>query len=182
MIMNNTVQEYKDTLRKAIKFELAHDLNNKSKFIRAYRNTISRLEWVDSDMTITVESANGTRGNSQGYNRGFDVPNLGSLMECVLNCVLDKEPSESYSKQFNDDLADCKVGWCEYEIKACMGSVSRNTEIKFDKPILLINECGVFSIKKQDIPKYLDKQGKLPYNVAVGKPWKVLMEKLGWEI
>lgn len=182
MIMKNTVQEYKDILKKTIRWEYASDLPNKSKFIRAYRNAIARLEWLDNDIVITVESANGLRGKAQGKSRGFDIPNLGSLMECTLKSLLDKEPSMEYEKEFSNDKADCKVGWCEYEIKACMGTVSRNTPIQGDKPILLINECGIFSIKKDDIKYYVDKNGKLPFNETVGKMWTNLMNKCGYEI
>ena len=180
MVMKNTVDEYKAILKRAIRWEYENGLSNSSKFIRAYRNTIDRLEWVDGDLPITVESANGTRGRKQGIERGFDIPNLGSLMECVLKAQLDKIPATEYNKEFSNDKADCKVGWCEYEIKACMGTASRNTEIQGNRPILLINECGIFSIKKDEIENYIDNFGRLPFNMAVGKMWKNLMNKCGY--
>jgi hypothetical protein len=62
-----------------------------------------------------------------------------------------------------------------------MGSVSLNTKIVGDKPILFVNELGVFSIKKAEIEQYT-KKGKLPYNKAVGKKWLGLSKKLGYEM
>ena len=176
MIFNETVSNYKKLLNKAIKCEL-YEINdcNSNKNIRCYRNVIACLDMLNPETVIVVESA---RGKAK---RPFDIPNVGSLMECVLKMVCEKEQASEYSKEFSDDKADIKIGWCEYEIKSCMGSVSLNTKITGDKPILFVNECGVFSIKKAEIEQYTYK-GKLPYNKAVGKMWVGLSKKLGYEM
>jgi hypothetical protein len=62
-----------------------------------------------------------------------------------------------------------------------MGALSLNTTIQGNRPILLVNELGVFSIKKNEIKNYTIK-GKLPYNKMVGKQWIGLSKKLGYEM
>ena len=176
MIFNLKPTEYVALLKKAIYNEAVNGDGNKSKFIRGYRNTIARLEMVQADVPLMVESANGRRKS-----RPFDVPNLGSLVECLTKMALDKVPAERYAKEFNDDKADVKIGWCEYEIKASMGAVSRNTPPQMDKPVLLVNELGVFSIRKNEIENYIDKYGRFPYNKPVGKMWVTLADKLGYD-
>lgn len=176
MIFTETVDNYKKLLNRAIKCEM-YEINdcNSNKNIRCYRNVIACLDMLEPSTVFTVESA---RGKAK---RPFDIPNVGSLMECVLKMVCEKEPVNEYSKEFSDDKADLQIGWCGYEIKACMGSVSLNTKIVGDKPILFVNELGVFSIKKVEIEQYT-KKGKLPYNKAVGKKWLGLSKKLGYEM
>ena len=175
MIFNENVQSYKELLNKAIKCEL-YQINdtNSNKNVRCYRNVLACLNMLNPTTIITVESA---RGKAK---RPFDIPNVGSLMECVLKMVCEKEQANEYTKEFNDDNADIKIGWCEYEIKSCMGALSLNTTIQGDKPILFVNELGVFSIKKNEIEIYTHK-GKLPYNKMVGKKWVGLSKKLGYE-
>lgn len=175
MIFNENVQSYKELLNKAIKCEL-YQINdtNSNKNVRCYRNVLACLNMLNPTTIITVESA---RGKAK---RPFDIPNVGSLMECVLKMVCEKEQATEYTKEFNDDNADIKIGWCEYEIKSCMGALSLNTTIQGDKPILFVNELGVFSIKKNEIEMYTHK-GKLPYNKMVGKKWVGLSKKLGYE-
>lgn len=175
MIFNENVQSYKELLNKAIKCEL-YQINdtNSNKNVRCYRNVLACLDMLNPTTIITVESA---RGKAK---RPFDIPNVGSLMECVLKMVCEKEQATEYTKEFNDDNADIKIGWCEYEIKSCMGALSLNTTIQGDKPILFVNELGVFSIKKNEIEMYTHK-GKLPYNKMVGKKWVGLSKKLGYE-
>ena len=176
MIFNENVKTYKKLLTKAIKCE-KYEINdyNSSKNIRCYKNVIKCLDMLEPTTTIIVESARGKA------TRPFDIPNVGSLMECVLKMVCEKEQASEYSKEFNSDNADVKVGWCEYEIKSCMGALSLNTTIQGNRPILLVNEMGVFSIKKSEIELYTNK-GKLPYNKQVGKQWLTLSKKLGFEI
>ena len=175
MIFNDKVVNYQDLLNKAIKCE-KYEINdgNSNKNIRCYKNVIACLEMLNPNTTIMVESARGKE------KRPFDIPNVGSLMECVLKMVCEKEQASEYTKEFNDDKADVKVGWCEYEIKSCMGAVSLNTKIQGNRPILFVNELGVFSIKKDEIDLYTH-NGKLPYNKAVGKKWLGLSRKLGYE-
>ena len=176
MIFNNNVREYKELLNKAIKCE-KYQINdcNSNKNIRCYNNVIKCLDMLEPTTVIVVESARGKA------TRPFDIPNVGSLMECVLKMVCEKEQATEYTKEFNNDNADVKVGWCEYEIKACMGALSLNTTIQGNRPILLVNELGVFSIKKNEIENYTIK-GKLPYNKMVGKQWVGLSKKLGYEM
>ena len=174
MIFNNNVKEYKDLLNKAIKWEKFHiNDSNTNKNVRCYTNVIKCLDMLNPTTIITVESA---RGKAK---RPFDIPNVGSLMECVLKMVCEKEQATEYTKEFNNDNADVKVGWCEYEIKSCMGAISLNTTIQGNRPILFVNELGVFSIKKTEIENYTIK-GKLPYNKMVGKQWVGLSKKLGY--
>ena len=174
MLIEKSVKEYLDLMDKAVKFEryFVND-SNSAKNIRCYQAVAKCLQNLNPEIVLTVESARGKA------NRPFEMPNIGSLMECVLKIVLDKEPCDSYSKEFSDDKADTKIGWCEYEIKASMGAVSLNTKIVADKPILFVNSLGVFSIRKDKIADLI-KNGKLPYNKAVGKAWVGLMRKLGF--
>jgi hypothetical protein len=176
MIMKQTTKEFTNLFNQAIKverYQIAND--NSAKNIRCYKAVIARLESLPQDVMLTAESAMGKA------ERPFDLPNIGSLMECVVKAMLDGCQASEYAKEFNDDNADTKIGWCEYEIKSSMGAVSLNTKIKGDKPILFINELGVFSIKKTEIDNYT-KKGKLPYNKAVGKQWLTLSKKLGYEM
>lgn len=173
MIMKETVRNYKDLFNKAIKLE-RYQINdsNSAKNIRCYNAVIGCLEHLDGDTVLVVETAKG-KGN-----RPFDLPNIGSLMETLVKAVCFKEKLETYEKEFSNDNADIKIGWCNYEIKASMGCVSRNTKIVGDKPLLFVNTCGVFSIRKDEISKYT-KDGKLPYNKPVGREWVTLSAKLG---
>lgn len=176
MIFNNTVKDYKKLFNKAIAYEkLEINDSNSNKNVRCYINVIKCLETLNPETILVVESA---KGKSK---RPFEMPNIGSLMECVLKVVCDKEQATEYYKEFENDNADIKIGWCEYEIKACMGALSLNSTIQGDRPILLINEKGVFSIKKNEIDNYT-KKGKLPYNKPVGKQWLSLSRKLGYEM
>jgi hypothetical protein len=176
MIITKTTKDFKKLFNQAIKTE-RYEINdsNSTKNIRCYTAVIERLECLPQDLVLTAESAKGKA------KRPFDLPNIGSFMECVVKAMLDNCKATEYSKEFNDDQADTKIGWCEYEIKASMGAVSLNTKIQGDKPILFINELGVFSIKKAEIENYT-KNGKLPYNKAVGKQWIGLSQKLGYEM
>lgn len=173
MIFNEQVKTYRAILVKAIKHERFYiNDGNSNKVIRCYNNVIKCLDSVDQNIYITVESAQGKA------KRPFDIPNIGSLMECLVKIVCDKVQATEYSKEFNDDQADIKLGWCEYEIKSCMGATSLNSKVQGDRPVLLINEKGVFSIKKSEIAIYT-KNGKFPYNKEVGKKWVGLSSKLG---
>lgn len=176
MLMKENVATYKKLFIDAIKCELENYDNNSSKVIRGYRNTIARLETVDQDIVYVVESA---RPKAK---RPFDIPNIGSLMEVVVRTVLDKIPCQEYAKEFNDKNADAKVGWCEYEIKSSMGLRSLNTPVKYDRPVLFINEVGVFTIKKSEVKNYANSNGVLPYDKEVGKKRLDLMKKLGYDM
>jgi len=176
MVFNLTPTEYTALLKKAIYNEAQFGDQNKSKFIRGYRNTIDRLSHASANVPLVVESANGRRKS-----RSFDIPNIGSLVECLVRMSLDKIPATAYSKEFNDAKADLTIGWCAYEVKASMGAVSLNTPINGERPVLFVNELGVFSIRKDEIENYTDKYGRLPYNKPVGKYWKSLSAKLGYD-
>lgn len=174
MYFNENIKTYKKLLNQAIKYEkLEINDSNSNKNVRCYKNVLHCLEQLNENIYIEVESA---RGKTQ---RPFDLPNIGSLMECVLKIICDNEQATTYSKEFENDNADIKVGWCEYEVKACMGALSLNTKIQGTRPILLINELGIFSIGKNDIDKFT-KKGKLPYNKPVGRKWTNLSRKLGF--
>ena len=176
MIFNQNVKEYKELFNKAIKYEkMQINDSNSNKNVRCYINVLKRLEMLSPETILVVESA---KGKSK---RPFEMPNIGSLMECVVKVMCEKEQASEYSKEFNNDNADIKIGWCEYEIKACMGALSLNSTIQGDRPVLFINEVGVFSIKKTEIDNYT-KKGKLPYNKPVGKQWLSLSKKLGFAI
>lgn len=174
MVVSLAVKDYKEMFNKAIRNE-KYSVNdsNSAKNIRCYDAVLKCLDAIAPETVFTVETAKGKA------NRPFDLPNIGSLMECVVKYACDKEPCEKYAKEFADDKADTKIGWCDYEIKACMGAVSLNTKITGERPILFINTKGVFSIKKDEIATYV-KNGKLPYNKEIGKPWANLMRKLGF--
>ena len=173
MIMKETVATFIDLFYEGISCERKLNDNNSNKFIRTFYNVVDRLHQVNPEIILVAESGWSDR-------RPFALPNIGSLMESLLKAVLDGEKENEYSKQFDDKKADCKRGWCEYEIKSCMGLTSLNTKVQKDKPIILINEKGVFTIQKKDIDEYLSKNGKFPYNKAVGKPIATVMKKLGY--
>lgn len=174
-----TADDFAKWLTKGIDFETSRDYknrddkNNARKAVKAYKTVKACLGYVNAETAFTVE---GVRGKA---NRPFDMPNLGSLMECVVNCLKEKEPASSYAKHFKDDEADVRFGFMGYEIKTCIGATSRNTPIQGDKPVLLINQVGVFSIRKADIEGCLDASGRLPYNKAIGKRWNSLSKKMG---
>lgn len=173
MYFNENIKTYKKLLNQAIKYEkLEINDSNSNKNVRCYVNVLNCLNHLDENICFEVESARGKAG------RPFDLPNIGSLMECVLKAICSKEQATSYSKEFENDNADIKIGWCEYEIKACMGALSLNSKIQGTRPILLVNELGIFSISKNEIDNYT-KKGKLPYNKPVGKKWIGLSKKLG---
>lgn len=182
-IYDLTARAYIEWLEKGIIFERTreyrnnNDKQNAKKTVRGYemiRHCLGYVETVAAEVPFKVE---GVRGKSY---RPFDMPNLGSLGEVITNCLYDKEPAAQYSKEFNRDGVDIKVGFMGYEIKTCAGDVSHNTEIQGDRPILLVNQCGVFSIKIDDIPKYTNKSGKLPHNKPVGTRWDWLSKKMGF--
>ena len=178
-----TARAYIEWLTKGINHErtrayLSHDdEQNAKKTVRGYEMIRKCLYYVDEKAPASDFKVEGVQGKET---RPFDMPNLGSLGEVIANCIYDKEPAAQYSKHFNDDDADMTVGFMGYEIKTCAGAVSLNTKIKTKKPILLINQCGVFSIKIKDIPRYTNSKGKFPFNKPVGTRWNTLSKKLGF--
>ena len=181
-VYDKTAREYADWLTKGIDFEQTRsyknrfDKNNAKKTWRGYKMIRACLGYVDAKAPTSTFKVEGVWGKAC---RPFDMPNLGSLGEVIVNCIYDKEPAEHYSKEFSDDGVDMKVGFMGYEIKTCAGDVSHNTRANGDRPVLLINQCGVFSIKIDDIPLYIDKYGRFPCDEPVGTRWEWLSEKLG---
>lgn len=119
---------------------------------------------VEDDTVITVETC---RGDDEL--RGFALANAGSVVECLVNALMDKNAKGEYGKTWNDDNEDVMVGNVKYEVKFSGESHYLATPAKDDKPIILINRDGVSVIRKADIAEAVNARGKLPARGLFGK-------------
>ena len=178
-VYTKTVCDYVEWLNRGIEFErtnTARDLSNRNKDIKKYNLVINLLDMVDKQTLLTVE---GVRGSAS---RPFDMPNCGSLAECIANYYFDHMPKNEYSKHFRDDEIDLSMGCMPFEVKASLSANSKNTRANGDKPVLLINAVGIWFIKKADVKVLADDYGRFKYNVEYGKPCEWLMKKAGYEV
>ena len=106
-VYTKTVYDYVEWLNRGIEFErtnTARDLSNRNKDIKKYNLVINLLDMVDKQTLLTVE---GVRGSAS---RPFDMPNCGSLAECIANYYFDQKPKKEYSKHLRDDKTDILMG------------------------------------------------------------------------
>lgn len=153
-----------------------NDKTNKAKILRKLDFAESFLLNIPESVIFEVE---GVRGN--GLKRSFFLPNMGSVIECALNYYIPKEKPARVSKSMKKH--DSVLGCFDWEVKASIAPNAKATPSQ-EEITILVNLCGVFTIKKADVMQYTDKQGRLPHNQECGKwaqDW--LLDKIGidWE-
>lgn len=139
-----------------------------------------KLEFVENLLLNIPENVvfniEGVRGN--GVIRQDYLPNMGSVVECIVKYFQTHNATQNVSK--SELPFDTVFGWCKYEIKSSLSANSLATPSEAETTIL-VNLCGVFSIKKADVLSYVNKQGRLPHNKPCGKPIMWLMRKMGFD-
>ena len=144
--------------------------SNTSKQIQKMTVLESVLMSVPADLTITVE---GCRGDDE---RGWALCNAGSIVEAVVKYHMTGHPDE-VSKTFGDGK-DFRQGCVGAEVKASLTCNSLATPSEAEYTIL-VNQVGVFTIRKADVLSYVNKAGRLPFNKACGKRVEWLSERFG---
>ena len=144
--------------------------SNTSKQIQKMTVLESVLMSVPADLTITVE---GCRGDDE---RGWALCNAGSIVEAVVKYHMTGHPEE-VSKTFGDGK-DFKQGCVGAEVKASLTCNSLATPSEAEYTIL-VNQVGVFTIRKAEVLNYVNKAGRLPFNKACGKRVEWLSERFG---
>jgi hypothetical protein len=150
--MNKQVYELsKNEVIELLEIELLRVQKNlKYKEIKKVSLLLSMVESAEFT-TLKVE---GVKGN----NESRIMLNAGSLVECLV-----KSHFKSYEylyKTFNDKESDYRNGFLNVEIKASLPN-ARNTPLKEEKTVILINSKGAYLIKKVaslNVP--LDSQGR----------------------
>jgi hypothetical protein len=119
------------------------------------------LKTVPSDLVIDAEGTPADRNKV----------NAGSLTECILRYHMAKNKPEEISK--SGGLFDAKRGCIDVEIKLSLNGSCFNTPIKEKSLLYLVNNEGVFMVKKSEID-VITTNGKLPY-----KEWDGA-ERIDW--
>ena len=139
------------------------------------------LQMVDNANEIATFKVEGVKGNTNERT----MINCGSLIECLV-----KHYQKNYIelwKEFNDSKDDTKNGFISYEIKASLPN-ARNTALRDEKTVLLVNATGVYLIKKSvSLEVEVDSQGRyyenMDYSQFEGvRLVKSLSRKLGFEV
>lgn len=133
------------------------DASNNNAQIRKCEFVLYLLCAVNEDTVIAVESCRG-----DGELRAFALANAGSVVECLVNALMDKERKGVYGKAFNDEDEDIKVGCVKYEIKFSGESHYLASPAKNGRPIILVNRDGVSVIRGADVASVVNARGKLP--------------------
>ena len=102
--------------------------------------------------------------------------NAGSIVEAVVKYHMTGHPDE-VSKTFGDGK-DFRQGCVGAEVKASLTCNSLATPSEAEYTIL-VNQVGVFTIRKADVLSYVNKAGRLPFNKACGKRVEWLSERFG---
>lgn len=172
-MVTKTAHDFIANFDKAIAYTQENgDKTNKAKDIRKYNTMIDMLLAIPENITI---SADGVGLNSKQDD--FEIANCGSLAECVVRVLLAKRQPQSIAKR------SCgKTDWNGWEIKTAMNCRWLATPSKNRKTIL-VNACGCWVVENgKDIPMYVDKQGRLPYNRPIGEQFVELEDLLGlWD-
>lgn len=171
-ILSLTTTQHADNFLQEIKRQKANSNSNTAKVIAKCRFVIRLLNCLPKDVILVCE---GCRGDE---NRGFQLANIGSLVECIMKWLFHHE--QTVTKEFNTQSVDHKQGCISYEIKTSLGSNSLATPSETETTIL-VNTVGIWSISKKDVHKYTNKQGRLPFNKACGRPMAKMMEMLGYD-
>lgn len=111
---------------------------SKYKEIKKLAFIVRAIELMPENLTVKVE---GVRGNTEERT----MFNCGSFIECLVKHY--RNGYDETWKTFNDEKADLKNGFMDWEIKASLPN-ARNTAINEPKNLILINTVGVFIIKK----------------------------------
>lgn len=156
MIVTKTVEQLNEMFANEMeRLEASHNSNDKGQY-RKCEFVRYLLDSLDADTTITTETA---RGNGD---RGFDLPNAGSIVECIVKAHLNKKGATALEKEWNDNEADAINGAVECEVKFSGDSHFKCTAVSGDKMVILVNRSGVSIISKKIIATCVDKQGRLP--------------------
>lgn len=169
-LINATVDEITTLFFDEIDRLSQEHTTNTAKTLGKINLVLDLLASVPEDVTFTVE---GVRGN--GKIRDAYLPNAGSVVECIVK--YHQTNANEIAKAFSG--LDTKVGAIKYEIKASLSANCLATPSESETTIL-VNKCGVFSIRKADIGCYTNKQGRLPYNQECGTPIQWLMARMGY--
>lgn len=174
-----TVEFYNNAFAQFIKADKAHTDStdkvtfdtNASKRIKNYRKVLDLLAKVPNHINLETEIT--PKGKY----------NIGTLVECIVKAVADNFEHDTYTKSTHG--ADIKIGNKNYEIKAGIGCYSIPTACTTDdkgkyRATILVNANGVWLINADNVPQYLDKQGRLPYNQNCGKHYKKFEKVLGY--
>ena len=112
--------------------------------------------------------------------------NVGTVGEVMVKAAADCEQIGYYGKS-PCGVDDVIIGKKHYEIKTGISCYSTPTACKPDKngkyrAVIFLNENGVWLINADDVPKYLDKNGKLAYNGIYTRHYKKIEKYFGlWE-
>lgn len=131
------------------------------------------LQGLPENLILDIE---GVRGN--GEIRDFYIPNVGSVVECIIKYFLRREKPDEIAKTESGKI-DTVRGWCNYEIKASLSANSLATPSESETTIL-VNRTGVYTIRKADTLKYVNKYNRLPHNQPCGTPDRWLMHCLDY--
>lgn len=143
-----TKKELKDTLQVEL-FRL--QTLGKKKEVKKIETTLKAIENASEETTFKIE---GVKGNTEDR----QMVNIGSIFECLVKHYL--KGYETLFKSFNEEKEDYKQGFVNIEIKCSLAN-ARNTSLKEEKSLILVNHKGVYRIKKEaslNVP--LDSQGR----------------------
>lgn len=156
-LYNNELKRVKELNLK----QVGNRSNNNAQ-IHKCNYVIYLLDSLKSDTMLEVE---GCRGDM--IIRDFCLTNSGSVVECIINCILDHNEKGYYCKQWLDSQCDAKNGCIGWEIKASLDSHFKCTPAK-DRLTVLLNKSGISIIKGCDISNYTDSKGRLSANGLFG--------------
>ena len=115
------------------------------------------LDSLSSDTILTIEGCWGDM-----VIRDFCLSNSGSVVECIIKAILDRENKQEYCKAWLDSENDAKNGFNALEVKASLDSHFKCTPAQGNKTTLLVNRSGVSIIRKCDVQGCTDSKGRLP--------------------
>ena len=174
-----TVDFYKNAFAQFIKAEKTHtDSTDKTTFdtnankrIKNYQKVLDLLENIPNHIKLETETTQNGKYN------------IGTLVECILKAVADNFEHDTYTKATHG--TDIKIGNKNYEIKTGIGCYSKPTACKPNQKgkyqaTILVNANGIWLINADDVAKYLDKKGCLPYNQNCGKHYQRFEKALGY--
>lgn len=148
---------------------IAKDKSNARNAINRIQYLFKFLDVVPDSVTYTVE---GVRGD--GKIRAFNLPNVGSVLECIINYLLGDRDKTDLSKAFSDSEADFEDALFDrqYEIKASISSKFLATPSE-KRCTILVNRRGVSVIWKREIAKNVDSRGRLKSDVIGHTPSRI---------
>lgn len=98
------------------------------------------------------------------------LPNAGDIGECLVKWFDAGFPDYvERSPKGAPDFID-KNGK-EWEVKTSLANGAKCTRVQGDRDVILVNKRGFFKIAKEDLYKYVDRQGRLPADEKCGTRW-----------